>query len=725
MRSGIIWTILILVVSNFISFSAYSIPKVNKEDSSAPAVLKAKNVQGNRIKNEIIAIGDVEVIKGSSVLFADKIIYNQNTKKIKVIGDFKVNDFEVGNLYGNNAFIKDDFSEGEFFDTKIVFDDGSYLKSPKVNKKSALITRLNSPVYSICPDPVISKDNKSAGSKRSFFSIKSSKTEIDKKEEVMRSKHAFLRVYDIPILYTPYISIALPSKKKKSGFLNPSYSKNSNLGLGVKLPYYFYISDSLDVTTTPLISVSGSQFVIGNELRHETKYGRYDLNLEVANNEITRSEDTNVVRRTQKDFRWNLKGAGKFDFDLDTGLDFSIDNVGDRDYLRDYHFNFINYTVSQVNLDNIKGRNYSSAKFISVQELEEYDDKKAEPYIIPLNYHVESNPDNAFTQLKEKYLFTTDFTSISRVDGLQYRRISAVPELSIPYNVKGNLLAFNTKIQGDFYSLDDNFKGIDKTQEYNRNQSNYSPEASINWRLPLIKKGKKNTLMIEPMANMVVSSFKSSNNAIPNEDSNDSELTVSNLFISDRISGYDRNESGKRINYGVKTSLFNDYGEFGLNIGQGYKRSAEQDVEVRGFNDNNKSNIVGQALYKANKYLTLNYSFQLDESNYSNDINQLNAALDFGVITFNTNYLLIRKTEQNANEKEQLSLGSSVKLTNKWKLNVRNTRDVVKGRDLYRTLSLTRDGCCTTFGFAVTETNSSNLTSAQKSFNMVLTFKNL
>ena len=175
MRSGIIWTILILVVSNFISFSAYSIPKVNKEDSSAPAVLKAKNVQGNRIKNEIIAIGDVEVIKGSSVLFADKIIYNQNTKKIKVIGDFKVNDFEVGNLYGNNAFIKDDFSEGEFFDTKIVFDDGSYLKSPKVNKESALITRLNSPVYSICPDPVISKDNKSAGSKRSFFSIKSSK----------------------------------------------------------------------------------------------------------------------------------------------------------------------------------------------------------------------------------------------------------------------------------------------------------------------------------------------------------------------------------------------------------------------------------------------------------------------------------------------------------------------------------------------------------------------
>ena len=725
MKLGIIWTIIIIVVSNFISHASFAIPKVNKSDNSSPAVLKAKNIQGNKIKNEIIATGNVEVIKGNSVLFTDKIIYDQTTKDIHVVGDFKVDDFEVGNLYGNNAVVKDDFSEGEFLNTKIIFNDGSYLKSPKIKKESVVKTKLETPIYSICPDPIIVEDNKSAGSKKSFFSIKSSTTVIDKEEEVMKSKHAFLRFYDIPVLYTPYISVALPSKKKRSGFLNPSYSKNSNIGLGIKLPYYFYIADNFDITTTPFISVDASQIIVDNQVRHETKYGNYNIDFEVANNEITRSEDKNVVNRTDKALRWSLKGAGNFDFDLDTGLDFTVNAVGDRDYLRDYHFDFINYTVSEVNVDNIKGRDYSSAKVIAIQELEDYPEKKSEPLIVPFTYHTESKPNLSKNGLSEKYLFTTDFTTISRVDGLQYRRISAVPELSIPYNLRGNLLSFNTKLQSDLYSLEDNYKSVDKSQEYDKTQTNYSPEASLNWRLPLIKKGKKNTLMIEPMANMVISSYKRSNNVLPNEDSNDSELTVSNLFISDRISGYDRNESGKRLNYGVKTSYFNDYGEFGLNVGQGYKKSSVQDVEVRGFNDNHKSNIVGQALYKANKYFSLNYSFQLDESNYSNDINQLTSAVNLGVISFSTSYLLIRKNEQNTNEREQLTLGSSIKLTNRWKLNLRNTRDVVKGRDLFRTVSLTRDGCCTTFGFSITEANSSNLTSAQKSYNIVLTFKNL
>lgn len=721
MRINGIWTILIIFVSNFVSYAAYSIPSINKSQNSSPAVLKAKIVDGNRITNEIIATGDVEVSKGASVLFADKIVYDKTNSELNVIGDFKANDFEVGNLYGSDAVVKDDFSEGEFFNTRIVFKDGSYLKSPKVKKESVVKTKLQAPIYSVCPDPVIVKDNKSAGDKKSFVSVKSSKTVIDKQEEVMTSKHAFLRIYDFPIFYTPYLSVALPSKKKKSGFLNPGYSKNSNLGLGVKIPYYFYIADNFDITTTPLIAVDSNQILINNEVRHQTSYGKYDLNVEAANNEITRTDDTNVVNRTNKDFRWNIKGNGNFDFNLDTGLDFKVNAVGDRDYLRDYHFDYINYVVSEVNVDKIKARDYASAKVISIQELENYDEKKSEPFVVPLNYHIESKP----LGFKERYLFTTNFTTISRVDGLQYRRVSASPEVIVPYNLKGNLLSFNAKVQGDFYSLEDNFKAINQTQEYDNNQTNYSPEASLNWRLPLIRKGKKNTVMIEPMANIVISSFKRSNNVIPNEDSSDSELTVSNLFISDRISGYDRTESGKRINYGVKTSLFNEYGEFGLNIGQGYKRSSEQDVEVRGFNDNKKSNFVGQALYKANKYFSFNYSFQLNESNYSNDINQVTSALDFGVVKFDTSYLLIRESSENLDKKEQLTLGSSIKLTNRWKFNVTNTRDVVQGRDLYRTMSLTRDGCCTTFGFSITETNSSNLTTPQKSYNIVLTFKNL
>ena len=230
--------------------------------------------------------------------------------------------------------------------------------------------------------------------------------------------------------------------------------------------------------------------------------------MEFGNNEIDSSYDKNVVVRTDKNVRWNIRGNGKFDFTLNTGADFKINNVSDRDYLRDYHFDFLNYTLSQGKVDYIKGRDYYSAELISIQELENADAEKSEPFIIPINSYIETKP----MSLGQKFAFGTNFTAISRSDGLQYRRVSATPEFNIPYNLRGNLFNLKAKVQGDVYSLENNFKDEAVTNNYNQFETNYKPEASINWSLPLINKTKSNILMIEPMANVVISSYQKDNN---------------------------------------------------------------------------------------------------------------------------------------------------------------------------------------------------------------------
>jgi len=706
----------------FLPDFAFALPSAKMKDKGVPSVLKADEVDGDREKNILTATGNVEVTKGSSVFYADKVTYEKDGGVIKAFGNIKAKNIEVGNLIASSAEVKDDFSQGQFLDSRIVFDDGSYLISPKVERKSAVTTVLYKPIYSICPNPDISNDNEIAGKKRDFASIKSKNTTIDREEDVIRSKNAVLRIYDVPLLYTPYLSVALPSKKRKSGFLSPSYIRTSNLGLGVKVPYYFNIDSNIDLTTSPLVTFN-NQFLIENQLRHLTSYGEYDLNLEVANNEIKRTVDSNVVKRTEKSLRWRLRGIGKFDYTLNTGLDFKLNLVGDRDYGRDYHFDFItNYTLSHVNLDYIKGREYHAVKLVKIQELENYDDKVAEPTIIPIDSHIESKPRLGF--FKEKFALTSNATTITREDGVQYRRVTAIPELSVPFNMNGNLFTLDTKIQGDLYSVENN--SVTRDQDINRTtQSNYKPETSINWRLPLIKKNKESTLMIEPMANFVVSSYKKSFDESINEDSNDNELTVTNLFVSDRISGFDRNESGKRVNYGVKSSLFNSFGEFDLNIGQGYRSGGTQDVSIRGFGTNNKSNFVGQASYKAIKYLSVNYSFQLNQSNFRNEVNQLNTTLDFDKVMISSGYLLIRKSEQNLNKKEQMSFESRFKLSADWRVGFLMKKDLITNRTLSRSAILERDGCCTNFMFSISETNPSSLSKPQKSFNISLQFKNL
>jgi LPS-assembly protein len=715
---------LFFVVAFFLTNNAWAFPNFKaSKDSKLPAVLKADTVDGDQINKTLVANGNVELSKGSSVVYADQMTYDKNGGLVRAIGHVKIKNIEVGNVTALQAEIKDDFSSGKFFDSKIVFIDGSYLTSPEIDRQTPSLTVLQKPTYSICPNPEIGADNELAGKKRDLVSIKSSSTTIDRENEVMRSRGGIFRFYNVPFFYTPFLQIPLASKKKQSGFLPPSYANSTNLGFGIKTPYYSDIAPNIDLTTTPFIGISSSQILVTNELRHITSYGDYKANLEIANNKITNGSDSNVVKRTDAQYRWAFGGSGVFDFTKNTGLDFNANTLGDRNYSRDYYNNYQAYTMSRVNLDYINTRSYHAVKTIRFQELEYASLQHSAPLILPtIDSHIETVP----LGFKEKFALTSNATVLTRGDGLQYRRASFVPEVNAPLNLHGNLFNANAKVQGDFYSLNNSLPISQRTNEYDNTQTNYKPEMSLSWRLPLIKKRDKSTFLVEPMINLVTSYYHTNYIKSPNEDSNSSELSVSNLFVNDRISGFDRNEIGKRMSYGIKSSLFNSYGEFGLTLGQSYRKGGKtQDVAIRGFNNNNKSNIVGQAMYKAAKYITITYAFQLDESNYRNDVNQISTALNFDQVTFTSDFLLLRRSKQNLQQREQLGLSSAIKLTDRWKVNLAMTRDLVNNRNLSRSLMLYRDGCCTVFGFSVTEFNPSTLNKAQQTFNLNLSFKNL
>ncbi len=712
----------------FIFFNkANAIPSVSASNTpSAPTTIKADTIDGDKISNVLTANGNVELDKGNNKVYADQIIYDKSGGNIKANGNVKANNVEIGKVKAKEAVIKDDFSSGTFTESKMIFNDGSYMTSPQIDRKTPEITVLQKAIYSICPSPEISLNNDLAGEKRDMASIKSKSTTIDRTQNVARLKGATFRFYNFPIFYTPYMKVSLDKNGRQSGFLTPSYVRSTNLGTGIKAPYFIDIAPNMDLTIIPFFSFTSNQVIVNNKFRHMNSYGEYEMNFEIANNKLlanANTANTAVINKTNKKYRWDIYGNGEFDFTNNTGLNFVGDTVGDRNYLRNYYNNFANSTISKVNLDYIQGRTYHAIKAIRFQELENIVTEDAAPFVLPtIDSHIETKP----FFFKEKLVLTSNATVITRQDGLQYRRVTFVPEANIPFNLKGNLFNLGSRVQNDFYSLENNFKLIDRSNNFNQTESNTKPEFSASWRMPLINKTKTNTLMFEPMVNIVTSTFTKSYSKLPNEDSNNSELTVSNLFVNDRISGFDRNEAGRRISYGAKTSLFNKYGEFGLTMGQSIRKSSKkQDIIIRGFADNNKSNIVGQAMYKATKYFSTTYSFQLNESNYRNDVNQLTTLLSFSRISFGTDYLLLKKNAQNLNKVEQLSASSSLKVSNDWRVSVAISKDMVLGRVLSRSLTLFRDGCCTTFGFSVVESNPSSLTKPQKTFNLSLSFKNL
>jgi LPS-assembly protein len=718
----LLFAVLLIFLTQFAEAFALVNFKSTKQ-SNLPAVLKAKMVSGDQINGDINAKGNVEISKDSNVIYANEVNYNKNTKIIKAFGDVKIKNLEIGYVLSPRIEIKDDFSVGDFFDARVFFVDGSYLFSKKMSRLSQEETSLKKSIFSICPNEEIVQDKSKAGSVFDFATISSTTSTINKEDNNLSSWNSVVKLYKIPILYIPYIKLPLPAKKRQTGILQTSYSKNSNFGLGIRAPYFIDVAKNKDLTITPTYYFNSEQLILNNSWRHFTKFGAYNLNTEISNNKIENNFDKTIITRSKKIIRWTIDGKGNFDFNSDFGSDFSIQTIADRNYLRDYHFNYLAFTASKINFDYINKRNYFGIKSVRFQELENASTEKNSAFILPaINSHFETKP----LFFKEKLILDSNFTNITRSEGLQYRRASLTPQFKIPFNLKGNLFEFSTKFQGDLYSLNDKDLRNSDARILKSNQSNLKSEISFNWRLPIRNKSKKNTLTLEPIVNFVMSDFKTKNSLLPLEDSVDSELTFSNLFINDRISGFDRNEAGKRVSYGLKSSFFNGLGDFDFTIGQAFIiKNKKQDVNIRGFADNNKSNIVGIASYKGRKYFSLSYSFQLDQASYRNDINQIVAGFNYKKFSLSGDYLLIRKTLKSPNKKEQATISSSIELPYKWKIRILATRDFVEKRNIRRGAEILREGCCGDFSFSVIENNQSDLKKPQKTFNLNFTFKNL
>ncbi|MDA0902158.1 MAG: LPS assembly protein LptD, partial [Proteobacteria bacterium] len=648
--------------------------------------------------------------------------YDQNSKYVKAQGNVKIIDHQTGNVFADHADVKDDMSEGSMDNATLIFNNGSYIKSPKIIKRSKDETDVKWGMFSICPNPIIAKDNEKAGEKIDLFYIRSRNTNINNETDKVKVKSGTLLVGKVPVFYTPYLSFPLPSSKRESGFLTPAYLSSTNLGAGVMVPYYFNIDTNKDLTTSASIHPMDGHILLNNHYRHLLKNGYYETILELANNKISQDDldNTGEISVVEDDVRWHLTSQGEFVLSKNVGLEFNINNVGDKDYLEDYHNFFINNTVSDVTLDYIKGRSYHYLKTVRIQEIENSQAKKKAPFALPIiNSYIETDPG----YFKERYSLLTNATVIHRKDGLQYRRVSMQPTFKLPYNIYGNLFEAQVNMQGDFYDLENDYLDSSQNDNFSRSEFNYRPEASLSWSLPLSKRLKRGSLVVEPMANIVSSYYEKDFNSIPSEDVKDTELTQSNSFVNDRFMGFDRNENGTRVNYGIKSALYNDWGRFGFAIGQGYRKGEEdQDVKLIGFNNSDKSNLVGRLSY-GSRIFNIGYDFQLNESSYDNEVNQVVASLNLKRLKVSGNYILTKETVSNSQEREQFGLDGTVKLSKRWEGKFNVVYDLIEDRAISSGLGLNYDGCCVAFGAFMTKSNPSDFIEEQTSYSFQFTIK--
>ncbi len=689
----------------------------NKDHNKKSSIkIEADDIVFNNELSTITATGKAEITYNIGKLYSDKIIFNQNTKIITAQDNILLKNVEIGNLFAKNIRINNSFQKGDFENIQMILNNGSYISSQKGQKINKNLLLLESGFFSICPNPAIDNSKRIESKEKDFITISAKKLLVNQLKSTAKFDNVVIKIYDTPLLYLPKLTIPLPPNKKTSGFLTPSYLRNSRFGLGFNVPYYFNLAKNYDLTTSPIFYPFGNQLILNNEFRHFTNYGLYKINGEVANNKVKDNNDLTVITRTNSQIRWNIASSGNFQFTKNTALDFNIKELSDANYLRDYYFNYLNYNTSYFNIDNIKDNEYHSAKLVRIQELENFDNQNSLG-----NYNVLPIVKSYFERHglllnRETLSLETTYANLSN-KYQDYQHLSLTPKLELPANIYGNIFNFSGKIQGDVYQ-----QSVDKGQ--NQQYQNYRPESSIYWHLPLVKNHKGSTIRIEPMASILSSSSKKDLSSLPNQDSINSELTVNNLFVNDRVYGLDRNEVGQRINYALRSSVFHNSHQYRITLGQAIrKNNNNQDILIRGFNAST-SNIIGETYYK-NSLFDINYNFQLNESNYKNDINELIINSQLKNLTFNATYLKIDQNNNNSFRANQASVNSNVKISKKINIGFIIRRDMDIGRNINRGISINYSGCCVESGIAINQNHQSSLLKPQTSINFSIAIKNL
>ncbi len=652
---------LLIIITVLLLGSAAVAAVVDEEDiqKSGPAEVEADEIIHQHKQAKTIAKGNVIVKHGGRVLRTDEASYDQNTKIITVEGNVHLEDIDRKQFFADRAEINDELTEGTIENLRGNLGGSEKFAADKGIRRSPTLNILENARYTPC------KVCKRKFNGKPLWQITARRITMDDDKERIAYKHATFDVIGVPVLYTPYLSHATPDAKRKSGFLMPSYSNVSTLGFTVSTPYYFNIAPNVDATVAPIFTTEEGVVMTG-EFRHLTHNGEY-----IAKGSITypKERDEFGNRKDGREFRGHIEGTGLFDLEDNWQWGFDVKRSSDDTYLNRYKFGSEDLLISTAFLEQIKGRGYIGARGISFQGLNAADDPDTTPLILPLvQTHHETDP----LYMGSRVFFDGNFLVLDRNEGIESRRLSGIVGAKLPYTSDGgHVWEFQTSLRGDVYSVDDHLvNGIVKEGFTGR----IIPEAQATWSYPLASTQGNNYLHFEPVVNVIISPYGGNPNKIPNEDSQELELTDVNLFSNNHFTGLDRVEGGPRANYGFRGGMTNRWFDVSYLFGQSYRTKEDESFTPESGLDDNFSDYVGRINLNI-KDSDFYYRFRVDKDDFVLRRNEVGARAKIKPFTVGASYILIEEQNEIFDQQEIVAWGSW-QVNDNWQLKASGRRDL-------------------------------------------------
>jgi LPS-assembly protein len=675
--TAILWAILGLVTFAAFDFAlitpasaqSFTYNPPHRRDKPPPAanngqmLVQAVEVDFDYNAKRVSAVGGVQLFYNGTSVEADKVIYDQTTKRLHAEGNIRLTDAEGRITYANSMDLSDDYRDGFVDSLRVDTADQTRMAATRLDRTGGNYTVFENGVYTACAP---CKDDPT---KPPLWQVKGARIIHDQGEKMLYFEDAQLEFFGVPMAYLPFFSTPDPTVKRKTGFLVPGFTTVSTYGYGVETPFYWAIAPDYDATFTPRFTTRQGVLMQG-EFRQRLLNGSY----QIRGYGIDQQDRSAFAGRPGDiQFRGGIDTKGQFA--LNDKWVWGWDGV----LLSDYYF-FSDYrlsqyrdplssflslpteAVSQLYLTGVGNRSYFDAR--TIHYLSYSGNQHQVPIVHPVIDY--SNVINTAI-IGGEFSYKTNFTSLSRTNAAFDAINSTVDPTGLsPCNLASADIAARTPancllrgIPGTYTratvqaqwrrSFTDPFgeiwtpfailradaidssisnqPGVDKFLPVGDTQAvRFMPTVGLDYRYPFINVQPWGTTTLEPIAQIIIRPNETFAGRFPNEDAQSFNFDASNLFSVDKFSGYDRIEGGGRANVGVQaTTQFDRGGSINALFGQSYQLFGLNSFSVQDVTNTavdsglakTRSDYVARVNYSPNRTYTVSTRARFDEATWN------------------------------------------------------------------------------------------------------------
>ncbi|MCX7343502.1 MAG: LPS assembly protein LptD [Proteobacteria bacterium] len=682
-----------------------------------PLHVNADEVTWNAKTNELWLKGNVVVYQvfddgTKRQLKCGSLYYNRLADKITAYGNVELIEAD-GNIYMADRLTLDSkFDTGILEGMRILTTDASRTNAKIAKRKDGNDTILEDVDYSPC---------KLCKNGNVTWRLEAATVEHDQEERLLKYRQVFLVFKGVKIFYMPYFSHPDPKVKQKSGFLMPSLGYSKDLGFAISTPYLLAAKNQ-DLTITPMI-MSKKNPLLATEYRMRFYDGEISFGGSYTRNHSTKKQFDKIPSKD----RWHVFGTMQYHMTDRNRLSVDLNRASDTTYISKFKLNKQHSTFSRqknltstVNFEHFGDKAYATIKTQSFQT----DTPQTTPLVLPYaRYRFQTSPFSNGSHL----VWDSSVLSIFRKapvltqTGKQVFRLSSGASWIMPYTTSnGHILKTTLSSRGDAYmsqhynpdsqSLSDS----SKQKKYDRRvESRFFPQASVDWRYPLLANFQQLNWVVEPRGLVAVAPPNLNRRRMPNEDSKIFSLDDTSIFLPNRFDGIDMVDEGQRGVLGVDNHMrWGHQQRVSLFLGQSYRFDKKSVVGSEQGEGRVTSDYITRLLYQINDWWAVFNRSALTRNTLRLRFNEWGGSIGKPLLRLDASCVYAKKGLNNSNtDVSQANYQLSSAFYENWKVSVaqiRNLDDFQKKDALASFVGVSYEDDCFSAKFSVYKSNYSD-----------------